>query len=208
MDRTLPVWIGIDASVKHDSTALVAVGFYVKAQQVRLINHRIFTPSPDRPIDFERQVEQTVLDWHGRYRVRSVRFDPYQMVPVSQRLTREGAPMQEFPQTSGNLTEMSSNLYELVTGRNIVVYPNEEIRLAVARAVAVEGTRGPRTRSTSWSPSRWHRMLRCLLTNKSRNASACTWGLLLAIPERQPSRSTWQPGDRLSPSAPASVSFV
>jgi phage terminase large subunit-like protein len=38
-DRTMPVWVGVDASVKHDSTAIVAVTFDAKAQLVRLIAH-------------------------------------------------------------------------------------------------------------------------------------------------------------------------
>jgi hypothetical protein len=64
------------------------------------------------------------------------------MVGTSQRLTRAGIPMEEFAQTIPHLTEMSCNLFELVQGRNLIVYPNEDLRLAVARAVAVEGTRG------------------------------------------------------------------
>ena len=83
--------------------------------------------------------------WIGassRYKVKTVVYDPYQMASTSQRMMVEGLPMEEFPQTSGNLTEMSSNLFELVMGRNLQLYPSEEMRLAVARAVAVEGTRG------------------------------------------------------------------
>jgi hypothetical protein len=49
----LPVWIGIDASTKHDSTAVAAVTFDPKAQQVRLVTHRVFQPSPDQPLNFE-----------------------------------------------------------------------------------------------------------------------------------------------------------
>ena len=51
-------------------------------------------------------------------------------------------PMQELAQTSGNLTETSSNLYELVQSRNLVAYPDEQIRTCVAQAVAVESSRG------------------------------------------------------------------
>ena len=38
-----------------------------------------------------------------------------------------------------NLTAASQNLYELIKGQGIAVYPDDEIRLAVQRAVAVEG---------------------------------------------------------------------
>ena len=117
----------------------MAVAF--DAQQV-LVNHKIFQPSRGQPIDFERMVEGTLLDWRSRYKVKTVVYDPYQMASTSQRMMVEGLPMEEFPQTSGNLTEMSSDLFELVMGRNLRSYPSEEMRLAVARAVAVEGSRG------------------------------------------------------------------
>jgi phage terminase large subunit-like protein len=71
-----------------------------------------------------------------------VRFDPYQLVAVAQRLTAAGLPMSEFAQSSPNLTESSTNLYEAIKGRNLRVYRDDEIRLAVSRAVALETSRG------------------------------------------------------------------
>ena len=50
--------------------------------------------------------------------------------------------MEEYPQTSNRLEEMGSNLYELIEHRNLVTYPDADVRLAVARAVAVETPRG------------------------------------------------------------------
>jgi hypothetical protein len=42
----------------------------------------------------------------------------------------------------GYLTEIGSSLYELIKGRNLATYPDDEIRLAISRSVAVEGARG------------------------------------------------------------------
>ena len=64
------------------------------------------------------------------------------MIALSQRLTREGIKMEEFPQTTGNLTEASQNLFELIRGHNFSNYPDDAIRVAIARAVAIEGPRG------------------------------------------------------------------
>ena len=50
--------------------------------------------------------------------------------------------MVEFPQTTSNLTEASTNLYELIKGRKLTIYFDNEVRLAVNRAVALEVTRG------------------------------------------------------------------
>ena len=112
-DPRLAVWVGVDASVKRDSTAIVCCTFDQAAKKVRLVWHRIFQPSPDDPLLFEDTIERTLLDLRRRFWVREVRFDPYQMQATAQRLTAQGVPMLEFPQSVPNLTEASTNLYEL-----------------------------------------------------------------------------------------------
>ncbi len=141
-DRLMPIYVGVDASVKHDSTAVVAVTWDQKAQRVRLIWHRVFQPSPDEPLDFEATIEATVRDLRSRFRVHRCLFDPFQMAATSQRLARDGIEIEEFAQTPANLTAASQGLYELIQARNLVVYPDAGMRLAVSRAVAVETPRG------------------------------------------------------------------
>jgi len=141
-DRALSIWVGVDASVKHDATAIVAVTFDQRAQQVRLVTHRVFQPTRDEPLDFEAAVEGTLLNLARRFFVRKVLFDPWQMQAVAQRLMRAGMPVEEFPQSPANLTAASQNLYELITGRNLLAYPDAGMRLAISRAVAVETPRG------------------------------------------------------------------
>jgi hypothetical protein len=51
-------------------------------------------------------------------------------------------PMLEYPQSPANLTAASQGLFELVTGRNLVMYADAPMRLAVSRAVALETARG------------------------------------------------------------------
>jgi phage terminase large subunit-like protein len=136
------VFVGIDASYKHDSAAIVVTGFDRNTQMVRLISHRVFQPSPDAPLDFELTIESYLLDLKRRFQLRLVRYDPYQMVATAQRLAKAGIPIEEFPQTVPNLTASSQNLFDLIQSQALVLYPNEEIRLAVSRAVAIEGPRG------------------------------------------------------------------
>ena len=139
-DRLMSVWVGVDASVKHDLTAIVAVTW--DDNKPRLVAHRVFQPRPDDPIDFELTVERTLLDFNKRFCVQKVLFDPYMLHPVMQRLSREGIDVEEFPQTTGNLTDASQNLYEIIRGRNFIAYPDANIRLAVSRAIATETSRG------------------------------------------------------------------
>ena len=109
-NNVLPVYVAVDASVKRDSTAVVACSYDPEACRVRLVFHRIFQPSPDAPLNFEATIEKTLLDLRDRFAIRSVNFDPYQMAAVAQRLAGAGLPMYEFPQTPPNLTAMGSNL--------------------------------------------------------------------------------------------------
>jgi phage terminase large subunit-like protein len=106
--------------------------------------HRIWQPSPDEPLDFEKTIEATVLDLHKRFNVRACLYDPWQMAGSAQKLSRAGVKMQEFPQSPGNMTEACQHLYKLVRGRNLIMYPDANIRLAISRAVAVETLRGMR----------------------------------------------------------------
>jgi hypothetical protein len=139
-DRNLPVYVAVDASLKRDSTAIVVVA--TDGERVRLVYHRIFQPSPDQPLDFEATIESTIVELCGRFSVQAVRYDPWQMASVSQRLIRLGVPMQEFAQTSGNLTDSSSNLYDLIKSQNLSVYADDGMRLSISQAVAVETPRG------------------------------------------------------------------
>jgi phage terminase large subunit-like protein len=142
VDPTLQVWVGVDASVKRDSTAIVAVSWNKKYQHARLVWHRIYQPSAEDPLDFERVIEATLLDLKKRFRVRKVWYDPYQMHATAQRLARAGLKLEEFPQTVPNLTEASQNLFELIKGCNLVAYADATVRLAVSRAIAAETARG------------------------------------------------------------------
>jgi hypothetical protein len=121
---------------------LVAVTWDREHQRVQLVAYRIFQPSKENPIDFTAEIEQTVIEWRDRFNLRVVSYDPFQMAASSQRLLREGIPMEEFPQSMPNLTAASQNLYEAIKGRNIVAYPSEPIRVAISHAVAIEGARG------------------------------------------------------------------
>jgi phage terminase large subunit-like protein len=136
----LPIWVGVDASTKRDSTALVAVTFAHGC--VRLVAHRVFTPTPGDPINFEVTIEKTLREWHERFRLRQVLFDPFQMAAVAQRLAGEGIPIEEYPMTVPNLTAATSNLFDLITARQLLLYRDAGMRLAISHAIIIESARG------------------------------------------------------------------
>jgi Phage terminase-like protein, large subunit len=141
-DKRIPVWVGVDASVKRDSTALVACTYDKKAKCVRLVDHQVFTPTPGDPIDFEATVEATILNWKNRFRLKKVYYDPFQMASVAQRLAKARITMEEFPQSIPNLTAATSNLFDLIQARQLVLYPDAGMRLAISRAIVTESSRG------------------------------------------------------------------
>ena len=141
-DKQLHVWAAVDASVKRDATALVACTYDKKAKCVRLVAHKVFTPTRGDPIDFEATVEATLLEWKERFRLRKVWTDPYQMAAVAQRLAKAHVKIEEYPQTVPNLTAATSNLFDLLQSRSIVLYPDAAMRLAISRAVLHESSRG------------------------------------------------------------------
>jgi phage terminase large subunit-like protein len=141
-DPELRIFVGIDGSVKHDASSIVATTFDDKAQLVKLVFHRSFFPSPDDPIDFEESIEHTLLDLKKRFCVVKVLFDPHQLQASMQRLAKAGLRVEEFAQTTSNLTAASQALYDLIQGRGLMVYPDKVMRSAISRCVAVESMRG------------------------------------------------------------------
>src|SRR5262249_52410321 len=123
-------------------TAIVAVTYDTATRKVRLVFHRIFTPTRGEDIDFEATIENTLRELRSRFDVRAIFYDPFQMQSGSQRLTAAGLPMVEYVQSVPNLTESSTNLYELVKGGNLHVYRDDALRKSIHAAVAIETARG------------------------------------------------------------------
>ena len=67
----IPIYVGVDGSLKHDLTAIVACNFDSKNKLVRLATHRVFQPSPEEPLDFE-VVEAALLGLSRRFQIRKI----------------------------------------------------------------------------------------------------------------------------------------
>ncbi|WP_217913325.1 terminase TerL endonuclease subunit [Miltoncostaea marina] len=132
--------VGVDAATKRDCAAVVAVA--LADGWVRLVRHRIWTPTKAQPLDLEETIEAYLLQLAAGYRIGAVRYDPTQMARSAATLTKAGLPMIEWPQTTTNLTTATTDLYDLVRDRRIVVYADDELRAHVLNAVAIEGPRG------------------------------------------------------------------
>ncbi|MFZ2078764.1 MAG: hypothetical protein WAV38_19355 [Xanthobacteraceae bacterium] len=141
-DPTLQVFIAIDGSSKRDSTAIVIIAADGD-DGVRLIDHRIFIPHENDPIDFE-QVERVLLDYKKKFPKCTIIFDSTQLEFMMQRLRRAGLSCEEFKQTPANITDMTQVLYDLVRYKKLAVYPNQQLRHAVTNMLVVEKSTGMR----------------------------------------------------------------
>ena len=135
-----PIYVGVDASVTRAATAVVWVLRDPVDDLVVLAGHRIWTPSPGRPIPYA-EVEACLEGLGTRFVVARVAYDPYQFVSVAQRLAGR-LPMVPFVQSEPALAQMAQVFWDLIQRRGLVVYPDDEVRAHVLAATARETTRG------------------------------------------------------------------
>lgn len=135
------LWVGVDAATKSDSAAVVAVG-RTGDGRLRLARHRIWAPRAGEVLDLHDTIEAFLVELARRYHLAAVVYDPFQMAAIASSLRARGLPMEEFPQTVGNLTAAGQNLYELIRGRGLLLYPDEELRQHALNAVALDTGRG------------------------------------------------------------------
>jgi phage terminase large subunit-like protein len=149
--RPLPPWptsrtdapvlcVGVDAAIKHDNAAVVAVSRIKEVIRLELV--KIWAPTPEAPLNLESTIESYLRELRSRYLVRAVYADPWQMQSSIQRLSASGLRIEEFPQTVPNQTRAGQLLYDLFTGRNIRLFPHAGLRTHVLNCVSVESARG------------------------------------------------------------------
>ena len=119
-DKQIHLYVGVDASVKKDRSAVVSV--YRENGQLKLGPKRFWQPSASDPMDLEETMEAYLIELYRGYSLVSVRYDPFQFHRSAVTLAKQGLPMREFPQTTTNLTEIGQNIFDLVEYGNIVLY--------------------------------------------------------------------------------------
>jgi phage terminase large subunit-like protein len=134
--------LGVDASIKHDSAAVVGVMYDQELRKVVLVRHRIWQPTAADPLDIDGTIGAFIRELNSGYNLGEVRYDPYQLHDLSGRLRSDGINMVEYPQSVPNLTSMGTNLYELIKAKNIVLYPDQLMRQAASHAIALQTSRG------------------------------------------------------------------
>ena len=74
--------------------------------------------TPGNETDFSA-IEDQLLDWHRRFRLLSVAYDPWAATQFAQRMTAENVPMVEFRATTQNFSEPTKELDAAIRGGRI-----------------------------------------------------------------------------------------
>lgn len=114
LDVELPVYVGIDMALKHDSIAVVIA----QQQETRIVvSAKIWQPQ-DEGVDIAA-VEHYLRELHSTYEVREFVYDPAYFQRSAEALSDDGLPMVEYPQTSSRLVPACGNAYELIVNGKI-----------------------------------------------------------------------------------------
>lgn len=135
-----PLYVSIDIGVKHDSSAVV--GVYRDRNLIKLALAECWIPSKKQPLDIDESIGRYLRSVNKNFNLKIVYYDPYQCHQLATELKKEGIRMEEFPQTTDRLTQMGQNLYNLITGGNLLLYPHKEMRKHAEKTLAKETQRG------------------------------------------------------------------
>ncbi|MBA7516143.1 hypothetical protein ES705_25167 [subsurface metagenome] len=127
-DRDLSIWVGVDASVSGDASAVAAVTRTIPGK-IRLIGYRVWQPTKKRKMDLEATIANYLRELNQNFTLIKIVYDPYQLHQVMLNLrTEEGLPTEELPQSQNNVIAYSQLLYELIRFQNLEIYENKELK--------------------------------------------------------------------------------
>ena len=133
----LPVFVGVDMALKHDSIAVVMVQPQPDGRMAT--GHRIWFPSGDT-IDVAA-IEEHLRALHRTWTLAEVAYDPAYFERSAQVLADDGLPMVEFPQSAGRMVPACQTAYELICSGRVLHDGSPEFTDQVLSA-AVRPTEG------------------------------------------------------------------
>jgi phage terminase large subunit-like protein len=113
-DSELPVWVGIDMALKHDTIAVCVA--QPQADRV-VVRSKIWQPELEG-VDVVA-VEHYLRELHNQFQVQEFAFDPAYFQRSAEALSDDGLPMVEFPQSGARMIPACGNAYEMIVNRKI-----------------------------------------------------------------------------------------
>lgn len=115
LKETLPIWVGVDMALKHDSVAVVIA----QPQEAGVVlRSKIWQPA-EEGLDV-LAVERFLRELHNRYEVREFAYDPAYFQRSAEALIDDGLPMVEYPQSSQRMVPACGHAYELIVNRKVI----------------------------------------------------------------------------------------
>ena len=139
--RKFPMYIGVDAAPKKDSTAVVACCYDPSKGAIIDVLHKIWTPSGEQ-LDFDMTLKAHLVWLYTNFNVACIAYDPAHLYQLMLQLGAMGYPTVEYGQTIGNMVKASQNLYDLLKFRRLYTYKDDEARTHVQNTVAQSETAG------------------------------------------------------------------
>jgi phage terminase large subunit-like protein len=133
-------FVAVDIGLKSDNAAVVRVRR--RDHQIVLAGYRLWKPSRTEPLNLEETVEAYLREVCEQNFVRRIVIDPWQAARSIQTLKAAGLPIEEFPQTTANTTRMAQTLFDVLKGRNLVLFEDDDLRQQAMNTVAIETPRG------------------------------------------------------------------
>lgn len=148
---------GLDLGVTRDASAVVILGVkrsYEGHGRIRLAYSRIWRPKigkkpSERAKVNLQEIEDTLIDLHVRFKLKTLNADPWNATHMVQRLQAAGlgvqdrylgrmestrlVPIVEVPQTGGTLQAMASTLIEAFNDRRVELFEDADLRRDLLR---------------------------------------------------------------------------
>jgi phage terminase large subunit-like protein len=176
-DKARPLFVGVDASTKHDTTAVVLGQWDGDRLRTKA---RIWErplggdgrPVPDWQLPLA-EVEAHILALFAAGNVKGVAYDPAFVTWMAQSLAARGVPMIEFPQTNSRMVSPTKALYELIKERRLAHDGDPRFARHVRNAVYVQVSGGGGRLSK----------VRGRTEDAARNANDAAIGLVMVVSE-------------------------
>jgi phage terminase large subunit-like protein len=112
IDLEKPCVIGVDAAPRRDKTAVVLD--QRDENGIHNVKAWSFEADPEAGLlDFE-ELKRILRELHRDYNVTRIVVDPAHLFAIMDELSREGLPVEDFPQHANRMIPASMNLYDLI----------------------------------------------------------------------------------------------
>jgi phage terminase large subunit-like protein len=115
LDTELPVWVGIDMALKHDSVAVVVA----QPQGENVVVRAQIWNTSEEGVDVA-EVEAHLRALHYKYQVKEFAYDPAYFQRSAEALLDDGLPMLEFPQNGQRMVPACGHAYEMIVQKRLI----------------------------------------------------------------------------------------